>query len=250
MRIRSLAIIAALSTSGYGQLFSLAAAVTGKPFSDEETITHVQTLADGTHITSPPQITRFWRDSEGRTRTERVITPVLPGSTKDHQFTSTEIADPVAGYRYMFASGEKIVHRSAMRPPAPPPQPRIAAPSSIAPHILPAQVVPAGRITGQAPSASLPRPEEKMEQLGSDNIEGVVATGVRITTVYPVNAMGNDRPITVTREIWTSADLGRPVLIKVTDPRGDQTTKLTNISQSEPDPLLFQPPAGYEIKDQ
>jgi hypothetical protein len=38
------------------------------------------------------------------------------------------------------------------------------------------------------------------------------------------------------------------VLLKVSDPRrGDSTTKLSNVSQSEPDPSLFQVPADYSI---
>jgi hypothetical protein len=40
------------------------------------------------------------------------------------------------------------------------------------------------------------------------------------------------------------------VLTRTSDPRrGESTTKLTNISRAEPDPSLFQPPAGYEIVD-
>jgi hypothetical protein len=37
-----------------------------------------------------------------------------------------------------------------------------------------------------------------------------------------------------------------PVAPTPTDP----TTRLTNISRAEPDPSLFQPPAGYQILDE
>jgi hypothetical protein len=40
------------------------------------------------------------------------------------------------------------------------------------------------------------------------------------------------------------------VMTKTSDPRsGEATMKLTNISRTEPDASLFQPPAGYEIVD-
>ncbi len=41
------------------------------------------------------------------------------------------------------------------------------------------------------------------------------------------------------------------ILQKTSDPRsGDSTTKLTNISQTEPDAALFQIPAGYSVVDE
>jgi len=46
-------------------------AVRGAPYSAEQTTKHVQTLADGTHITQQKSIERIWRDSEGRMRSER-----------------------------------------------------------------------------------------------------------------------------------------------------------------------------------
>src|SRR6516225_4299689 len=48
-------------------------AVTGAPYSAEEVTEHVQTLADGTHITQPSPKTVFYRDSLGRTRIERTF---------------------------------------------------------------------------------------------------------------------------------------------------------------------------------
>ena len=95
-----------------------------------------------------------------------------------------------------------------------------------------------------------PRPEISNENLGSQTIEGLLAEGTRTTTTWPAGSIGNDRPITSTQERWISRDLGMEVLTKRSDPRsGDSTMKLTNISRSEPDASLFQPPAGSEIVD-
>jgi len=55
-------------------------AVTGAPYSAEEVTEHVQTLADGTHITQPSSKTIFYRDSLGRTRIERAF-PLPPGAS-------------------------------------------------------------------------------------------------------------------------------------------------------------------------
>jgi hypothetical protein len=95
------------------------------------------------------------------------------------------------------------------------------------------------------------RPQAKTEKLDPEMIEGIAAEGRRTTVTYPVGSIGNDREIVTTNEMWTSPELGVMVLSKNYDPRnGEQTQKLTNISRDDPDPSLFQPPAGYEVVDQ
>jgi hypothetical protein len=81
-------------------------------------------------------------------------------------------------------------------------------------------------------------------------MEGVTVTGSRLTTIFPVGFFGNDRPLTTVVERWISAELGRAVLSRMSDPRmGESTTRLTDISRAEPDPSLFQIPADYQIRD-
>ncbi len=66
--------------------------------------------------------------------------------------------------------------------------------------------------------------------------------------IWPVGAQGNDRPITTTTETWMSPDLKVMILYTSNDPRsGEHTQKLINISRSEPDPSLFQPPPDYTV---
>jgi hypothetical protein len=62
---------------------------------------------------------------------------------------------------------------------------------------------------------------------------------------------GNDRALTVVREIGGSEDMGVTLLEKRSDPHtGDTETHLTNLEQSEPDAALFQVPADDTTKDQ
>jgi hypothetical protein len=95
------------------------------------------------------------------------------------------------------------------------------------------------------------RPEIKRENLGSKNIAGVYAEGNRVTTTFPIGFFGNDRPVATVSESWQSPDLKLVVLNIFEDPRsGRQTIEVTNIDRAEPDPSLFAPSQGYEIKEQ
>ncbi len=59
--------------------------------------------------------------------------------------------------------------------------------------------------------------------------------------------MGNDRPVTMVRESWSSSQLGLTLLTKSTGPDGDSTTTWEGFSTSEPDPSLFAIPTDYKI---
>ena len=94
-------------------------------------------------------------------------------------------------------------------------------------------------------------PQTTTEKLTSQTIEGVLVEGTLPTTTWPAGAQGNDRAITATRETWTSPELKVVILSQMNDPRsGEQTQKLINISRSEPDPGLFQPPPDYTILEE
>jgi hypothetical protein len=225
--------------------------ITGAPYSAEQVTEHVQTLADGTHITEPAQTTKLYRDSAGRTRTERSV-PVPPGvlARGSDAPSFIEIFDPVAGARYTLEPKNHTAHRMSMPSlaPPPPPPPRASgngAPASRMIQLQPAQLPAQSTSTSQAQT---PRPQFSRESLGTQTIEGVLAEGSRTTVTYPIGAVGNDRPITTTMETWTSPELKMVVVSKNSDPRsGESTTRLTNMSRSEPDPSLFQIPADYEI---
>jgi hypothetical protein len=228
-------------------------AITGAPYSAEEVTEQVQTLADGTHISQPAPKVKYYRDSQGRTRTERTFplpAGVAPAGVDAPAFI--EIFDSVSGARYTLEPRNHTARKISF-PPVPPPPPAansVAFSGNRAVQInRPTQI----SLFAAAPPASAPdgqaqHPQLSHESLGTQTIEGVLAEGSRTTLIYPIGAVGNDRPITTVSETWMSPELKVVVLSKNSDPRnGDSTTRLTNISRSEPDSSLFQVPADYEV---
>ena len=210
-----------ITASAQTPLPAVPRAITGLPYSLEQTVERVQTLADGTRISQPSEKTLQYRDSAGRTRNEITMTMDGPAA---RTITTIRIVDPVAGTRYSLDTRTKVARK--MAPLNAPIKGSVAA--------------------TQAPA----RPDSTSESLGTQDIGGVLARGTRTTMVYPAGFSGNDRPITIINENWMSTDLRIMLQSKSSDPRyGDSTTTLTNFSRSEPDPMLFQVPSDYQIVD-
>ncbi len=199
---------------------------TGKPYSATQTVQVVRTLADGTHITDKPTVTKMWRDSQGRLRHEN---PVCGDSFDDPDpAIQVNIFDFAGGYMYLLDQNNHIAHRIALQPmPAPAQVPKAATQDQ----------------ENEATNTQL--------ALGTQVMEGLVVDGLRVTRTIPANSIGNDKPIVIVDEVWRSQDIGMAVLSKTDDPRtGEVTIKLSNISRAEPDPALFQPPPGYTVVDE
>ena len=230
--------------------------VVGHPYSALEETQTVQTLSDGTHVTQGGQKVMYYRDSMGRTRTERTSVPPPGFLSESKPPVFIEINDPVAGYRYTLDSLGHAAYRTSAGPaPVPNAGSSFGAVRAVLSAVPPSasQVAPQIVQTGD-PSSRIapqqPRPETSAESLGTRTMEGVFAEGSKATTIWPAGIFGNDRPITTTNETWTWRELGITILAKTSDPRSGETTmRMTGISQAEPDPSLFQVPAGYEIND-
>src|SRR5580698_5165936 len=204
-------------------------AVTGSPYSADHVSQHVQTLADGTHITQPENTTKMSRDSDGRTRTERTMGSGFQ-QEQNGKFVLVEILDPVGKAAYVLDQQNKVAHKFTM---ADPPERKAAVTAS------------------SASAANKPFTEHTNENLGTKNIEGVIAEGTRFTNTVPIGAQGNDRPMVTAGETWYSQELKMAVLSTYSDPRNrESTTKLVNISRAEPDASLFAPPAGYSVVEE
>lgn len=79
-------------------------------------------------------------------------------------------------------------------------------------------------------------------------IEGVQCSGIRRTTTISAGAIGNDLPIKVVSEEWTSIDLQVLVLTDTNDPRsGRSTYQLLRINRANPDAALFKVPGDYTV---
>jgi hypothetical protein len=231
--------------------------VTGAPYSGEEVSETVQTLADGTHITQTMPGTKVYRDSLGRTRTERpmFMRPVGMGPAAADAPVIIEIIDPVAQAKYTLDTQNKVAHRQEMA------ASNVRPPTVVAPGGARIGVATGGSASGMRSSFPVPmgvvgqadvaRPQMASEKLGTQTIEGVAVEGTRRTMTWPVGSQGNDRPITSTTDMWVSPELKVNILTKTSDPRsGERTQKLINISRSEPDASLFQPPPDYTVVEE
>lgn len=211
--------------------------VTGAPYSATEETELSQTLADGTHIARKWQSARVYRDSQGRMRREMYNLEGPPGS-EESVLLNINITDVVDCVHY---SINPQTHMASRIPP-PPNTTRQAPQSAEKTTTTASEVRP----------ASVPedlRPKISNESLGTQTIEGVLANGSRMTTVFPAGSTGNDRAIVQVSETWTAADLrGIVVLRTMDDPRsGQRIMRLINIDRTEPDPALFRVPRDYTI---
>lgn len=89
------------------------------------------------------------------------------------------------------------------------------------------------------------------EDLGTRSILGFDTIGVRETIITNAGVLGNDQPLTSLMEYWHSQRLGLNLLSMRSSPfSGKQTFTITELTAGEPDPELFQLPAGYKVHDQ
>ncbi len=161
------------------------AAVTGIPYSADRMQEHAG--ATGSYL-----IGHFFRDSQGRTRTESAL--------KSSPAWSIEILDPVAGISYNLDDKNKIAYRT---------------------HTL-----------GTVPRPYAP-PNARIENLGAQVIEGVLAVGTRTSSALTI-------------ETWDSIELHVNMLTKSSN---GYTSRLVNLKRADPDPALFRPPADYTVVD-
>ena len=84
--------------------------------------------------------------------------------------------------------------------------------------------------------------------LGTKDIEGVKANGERTTWTIEAGKLGNEKPIVITRDVWTSPDLMLTVQSRDADPRvGETTYRLANLKRGEPEAGLMKVPADYAV---
>ena len=206
------------------------------PYSAVQESSNVQTLADGTHISRKPSTEKIYRDSQGRTRTERSI---CGPANDDPEALIITIRDPVSGFAYILDMQNHIAHRYTME---------VRQPSTPAP--------PTKAVTDTANKTLVVRPDAtrldpSTETLDPQTMEGIYVEGTKTTMIIPVGSQGNDRPMTVVAEQWYSPELKITILSKSSDPRyGEMMTRLTNIELSQPPLILFQPPPDFKIVEE
>jgi hypothetical protein len=242
--------------------------VKGAPYTADEVTESTQTLADGTRIHNENRTT-VYRDGEGRIRREGP--------------NEVSISDPVAGVRYVLNSKNQTASKmplgnvfyfakggqggTGQAGAAGTFEHWVQAPVSVGEGVV-SQSNPqavaimkdgiqmrtfgaVGDVNAIGPmTATVVQKNAQQDSLGQQVMEGVTAEGTRSTVTLDVGTIGNDRPIQIVSERWYSPDLQTVIMTKHTDPRnGEQSFQLTNIRRGEPDPSLFQVPAGYQLID-
>ena len=258
-----------------------AASVVGAPYSATVTNESVQTLADGNRIVQNSTGT-IARDSQGRTRQDTMLPPIgnLSAANAPHLIF---IHDPVAQTSYTLNLTDKTAQKMPVPPLPPLPLPLLngkgdgldvaiadvaiasgaevsrgaRGPAGPGPDALYIQTNDMGAASGQLPPPPMiaqkifltnEQGQATTEDLGSQTMEGVFVTGVRTTHTIPAGQIGNDKPIAVVTEVWTSPDLKTIIYSKRSDPRtGELTFQLTNITRAEPDASLFTVPADFKL---
>jgi len=237
--------------------------VKGKQYSADTSTETVQTLTDGNRIVHHT-VSKFYRDSEGRTRREETFGNVDTNNPTPHE-VKVFIEDPVAGTAYVLDPGlktlEKVQHSVRFF--------GNANDNSDATKVMfksikddddAAQLAPGHMMikirdehSGDPNTIVISDMDEKREtvteELGSKNIEGVDCTGTRKTTTIPASQMGNEKPIAIVNETWFAPSIGAVVQSITDDPRYGKTTyQLTNLQTSDPARSLFEPPADYKVE--
>jgi hypothetical protein len=262
--------------------------ITGAPFTADATTEFTQLLSDGNRIERRSSTT-LARDGRGRTRREQEMTMVGPltimlndlkvsrggtsvdldaklalagGGRGGRGFGPGQAADPTPRFVVITDPVERVSYtvddqrkEARLSPMAAMYFKRDAGAIELAEHKkLEAALAKKGQaieqLQAQHPDV-VTATSANVESLGTRQIEGVTATGVRTTTTIPAGQIGNLLPINLVTERWFSEELGMAVLITRQDPRsGDTTYRLTNIIRNEPPPDLFTVPSDYRIIDQ
>jgi hypothetical protein len=189
----------------------------------------VKTLFDGGTITFVNK-RRIARDAAGRIYQERWAL-VGKDDIEDSIMTTIQISDPHAHtlYNCFLLTEAKTCELVTYVP--------------TTPEIAKARPRPTGNLPGDLGDVV-------HEELGKRIIAGVETEGTHDARTYNPGAFGNDRKVTIEREVWYSPQLGLNLLSIRNDPRiGKQTFTVTNVVLADPDPALFEVPAGFKVVD-
>jgi hypothetical protein len=230
--------------------------VTGAPYSATAITETTQVLADGNRIVNKME-SQLARDSQGRTRRQETMSNIGPVATNAPRMAF--INDPVEKVSYVLDLNDKTAqvikepagaHAFAGSGTGALAKPGVPAGATVT---MERKIVVAGGSAGAGQHVFVNSSEDasqvKTESLGTQTVEGVSAEGTRTTRTIPAGEIGNEKPLEITSEVWTSPDLKMVVLSKRNDPRiGETVYKLTNIQRADPDPSLFQVPSGFSTR--
>lgn len=220
--------------------------VKGSPFTAESVTEHVQRLGDGNRMVRK-STAKLFRDSAGRTRREHAMTRGNVTASDGQEPRLIVINDPVGQVEYLLDTARGTIRKTRMSPGLAEARRQMGTNESFG-VLMPTSTAHRRKAEGDA---AQPFPEPKKERLETQQIEGVMAEGTRITVTIPAGEFDNEQPLEITHEQWYSPELQMIVLMKHNDPRfGETTFRLTNITRGDPTPDLFAEPQGYRTIDQ
>lgn len=225
-------------------------AVRNLPYVLEEIAIRVQTLPDGSHVTSTDREKQF-RDNQGRMRTE------LYTERQGQMFPRfVQLWDPGSRTSVVLIASSKtaqVRHVPEPRPQTPEEQARRAAVRAEGAARRAAAISgSAGTGSGGSPAtvaSARPRSREVVE-LPPRTILGLRVEGKRTTHIIPAGMIGNDHELSTIQEVWSSPELGID-LDRTTEDYAMGKTVVTVISldRVEANPALFEIPAGYTVHE-
>jgi hypothetical protein len=233
-------LTATLAASAGNMLVDSPPMVANAPFSGVVNVQSVTTFTDGNRIVRTNSV-RYFRDGQGRTRTERQGMSFQGGSAASD--STVVINDPVSGQRVTLVPKIQTALEFKLR----------EGPVSLATAVSastdgdpPFALLGIGMALGASQSTEA---STSTTSLGQKEINGLNATGTRIVKTIPVGVLGNEKPITSTVEQWVNADLGLVVQFTETSSVGGcVTATLDNVVRGEPDPSLFTVPTRYKVQ--
>jgi hypothetical protein len=234
----TLGLTGTLAVSAGNMLVEDPPTIAGAPFSGVVNVQSTTHFADGNQIVRT-NVVRYFRDGQGRTRTERQGLGVLTGSVTGVSVVT--IIDPVKSQRINLFPTQQLA--SVMKLP----QGMVHAATVSACH---SDTVPPFALLGIGMALGAGQYTEATTStvsLGQKVVNGLSATGCRIVRTIPEGVLGNEKPITSTTEQWVSSDLGVAVQVAETSSIGGSVT--VNLEQavlSEPEASLFTVPTQYK----
>jgi hypothetical protein len=221
-----------------------------QPYTAEFKITQVQTLADGTTITSEGTEIRA-RDSAGITMQSNTnqdwhLGRMVGSAGAVHDTDGTILANwySVTNAGHVFKMPPKEQRHGCWT------SANLRMEWNDTPRTTPPPTYvfnPQTRAVEQV-QAPVQRSRPRIDELPNISIQGVEARGQRITRTIAAGEVGNDQTFVTVEENWMAPSLGLELRQSTEDPRtGKRTRELVNLTLEEPDPSLFQPPADYNV---
>jgi hypothetical protein len=204
----------------------------GAPFTLKLDTEWVKPLADGDTVTVVNERT-IARDSSGRIYQQRVLLEPKSASGEHHWLVNViQIMDPA----------EHTLYNCWMLPRDKRTCDLLDYKGSTTAAYAPAHVV-----TGPLPGG---RGTAQHEDLGGQSVAGMETQGSRDMTTINPGVSGNEHEMIFERETWYSAELGINLISVVKTPNaGKQTFRVTEVTPSEPNPVLFVLPEGFKVVD-